>query len=323
MILVFLFIFSDFFPSEEATTHENGSERLLINAGNNFISLCLFNGLNFEMGKGGAIFADSSGKTVIERCIFINCSSKSGGAIKLSGGSSVISMTCGSFCTAPSTYWGDGGQFCDVNALSGCSIRLIITSVLKCPHISSTGTEVAIGIRGGMQTIENSNSSFNTARSISGILFNQLESSECNFCSFINSTTINWCCILYINNANPASFSNSNVVGNLSPDKQWGVFYAERSAPVSISLCVFGMNNDILLTTFESTLSVKNSWISHSGTLLYKFSGVISLEGSVQYIPTYMISVMRFDCSSYIKHEMTSNIRKYKTHISILFAILQ
>jgi len=323
MLCFLLCLFSDFFPSETATLHKLSDTRVVVNSGNHYIHSSIFNGLTFSSGAGGAIYISSCDHTVVENCIFSRCSSSNGGAMKVSSSESVVNRCCGSFCSAPSTVWTNGGQFSDI--IAGKNIFLL-SSVFQCPESTVSGAEVSIGIRGSTQEVKNINASSNEGQSYSGILFNGISSSICDYCTFHNCTTRNYVCIVYIGNGAGGLFKNSNIVGNKSPHSSWGVFYAESTTNVDISGCVFIGNTNVLLTTSASAISVKNTWIDHSGTLTYKFSGSINLDGSVSYKSTSLISADFLDmngCSSLIRVNNPSMNAKNTVAISIFIFSFQ
>ena len=220
------------------------------------ISLCFFSRISLYIGDGGVIYISGGSYSMnIDFSMFYNCvCSILGGAIFFDSTNSSLRMICANSCSA-TNYLFSYLRATQVNQAE-------YLSVTKCSH--TTSKYYSIYIESGNQRIDNTNSSMNNAREVSGIFIYVPSSFTSSYCTFSNNKVSDGICIYFYTGTGTISMSNANIIHNNSPS-WYGVVSVEGAGLRNMMYCIFLDNQNNLFCISSGSLEVSHSFIDHSG----------------------------------------------------------
>lgn len=257
----------------ENTTSGRSYDRVSVNVSN-----CFFIRSLMYNDHGGVVFISSMSDSLsVSNSMFIQCSCNNyGGAIYFYGKGSEIKMICAFNCSA---------LFCHFAYLVVSNYNFVdYLSISLCSNVEQG--QAPLRIESGNQRLSFSNSSMNRANEISALyVYNPSVSSVYSYCTFSNNNVSSNTCIMM--NFLSGTFDMVNVVHNNSPESN-GVIY-QNNGYYNFNSCILKSNNDILFVVSAGYITVTNSFISHTGTVV---SGSVTTSNNNTYIDisTYLIS---------------------------------
>jgi len=219
------------------------------------ITDCFFSRSLSHTGNGGVIFIGVSSKSlVMSHSMCFNCTSAGyGGAIYFSSSDSFLRMICANRCSASlggQFAWFQTSQFTQIEYLS-VSFSSPISLVNNPLYISTSA-----------QIVDNTNSSMNNAKQVSGIYINNPSSFTSSYCTFANNKVSESKCIYIFSSIGTSSMSYANIVHNNSPSI--GVVYVQGDGLKKMMNCIFKNNHNYLFYVHSGFLEVSDSFIDHS-----------------------------------------------------------
>jgi len=217
------------------------------------ITDCVFLRYIAYTGKGGVIYTSvSSISMIVTRTTFSYCTnSNQGGAIYFDSLNSFLNFVCAYRCSA-SNY-----HFSYIKAIQNNQINYL--SISYCSP-SLTGYE-SIRSSSGVQSVDSTNSSHNSANQYSGIRVNSPTSFLSTFCAFAYNQVSNSICIIFESNNGNMTFAN--IVHNNSPANH-GVIRVYGGS-YTLNYCVIDNNQNTLFSIQSGSIAIFNSFLFHSG----------------------------------------------------------
>jgi len=217
--------------------------------GNVDISHCFFKRTSTYIGDGGVVYiinGEFSMKIYFSMFYLCGCSQK-GGAILFNSKDSSLSLICVNRCSAQYSI------FADIKVTNNNIGEFISLSLSS--HVT-TSNYWSFVITGGTQTLNNMNSSMNSAVQVSGLYVYIPLSFSSSFCTFSNDIVSNNVCI-YLQGGS-GTMKYGIFVHNNSPTL--GIFHI--AGVYKLHYCIFDMNQDILFSYHSGSLEVSHSFIS-------------------------------------------------------------
>ena len=234
---------------------------------NIYFFLCFFKNFYSQSSNGGcvSIISSSSINFLTESCLFDYCRTNYyGGAIylSLSGGSSIITKTCGFECF----LCGSGYQYGLFIFISTINKNfLLYSSISKCAPDHNFLTIRSISIEGGNQSILNTNSSNNKSNQRSGLFTSGSQNSLISFCTFKDNDSLNYIIIDFESSHNSRILQNSNIINNNSPS--YGIITIYDST-ILLNNCNFLNNyNNLFYIYSNGYLTVSNCYLLHLNSI--------------------------------------------------------
>ena len=205
------------FLSYEILTEKN--ETINITTDNAYVYECFFQDMHSKFNGGAISFFKTEGNFLIERCSFLNCSSDdSMGAVRVTGGNSIIAFSC---CQNVIAKIYDG--FCGVHTDSNRNINSVFDSSIS--HCEAGSYNIMVHVSGPIH-VESVNLSQNIARYRSALTCWPTKTqsgeigSDISYCSFTNNTARNQYCIYltYGVQSNKHVIQKSNIIENKAPN---------------------------------------------------------------------------------------------------------
>jgi len=245
------------------------------------IAHCSFNRLSQFSGNGGVICISSGSLTMcVSYSMFYSCICAShGGAIYFYSTNSSLKMICANKCSCGSS---SEGHFAWLTA-SQVNIGDYISFSL-CSQITSG--YYSIRFNTGDQRVDNTNSSMNCDRFVSGIGFISPSSFTSSLCTLSNNRASDGICIAF--STNSGTMSSANIIQNNSPTI-YGVVRGYEGTPKMI-YCIFQDNQNTLFYVEVGSLEVYHSYIDHYELSLSKLLPVLtSINNTFAKTKTYQI----------------------------------
>jgi len=217
------------------------------------ISHCSFSRSLSYSGNGGVIYVSGGSFCLsVSHLMFYNCvCSSQGGAIYFDSTNSSLRMICAFRC---SSY---NSRFSFLKASLENQVEYI--SVSNCSHDPSGFYPIYLSL--GIQRVDYTNSSMNSARYYSGIGINSPAAFTSSHCTFSNNKASDGICVYFEHNS--GSMSSANIVHNNCPSSSHGVVHVFGA--YIMSYCIFQGNQNLLFYIYSGSLSISNSFIDHSG----------------------------------------------------------
>ena len=231
---------------------------------NILISHCSFSRSLSCSGDGGVILVEGGFFQMnIENVMFYNCFCTSdGGAIYYDSDNSFLKRICVNRCSCGTS---NNYHFAYLRASQVNQGDYL--SISSCSH--TTHGSYSFLLSSGYQRVENSNSSMNCARFISGIGIGSPYLSTSSYCTFSNNKVSHNCCISFYSTFGTITMSYANIIHNNSPLGSGVILYDETESTKMI-YCIYHNNQNYLFYGYEGYLEVSHSFIDH---LLSSFSG--------------------------------------------------
>ena len=253
------------------------------------ISHCSFSRSSFFSGNGGVICVNGGSYSMnVDYSMFYNCFAQTGGAILFISLNSYLRMICANSCSCEAS---NGGHFAVLNTNQMNQVEYL--SVSNCCNITSA--KYPFYMLNGYLRVDNTNSSFNKAKQVSGIGVSSPSSFTSFHSTFSNNNSSECICIALQSALGAISFFYTNIVHNNSPS-QFGVVYTHEGGSKKMKYCIFQNNQNYLFCVYSSSLEVSHSFIDHS-TLSF----------------SYMIPVSTATNNSFIK-KTTYHIQFFNSH---------
>ena len=220
---------------------------------------CVFSRTLTYDGDGGVIyvFIGSKYNMNVSYSMFSNIvSSGKAGAIFFSSQSSSIKMNCAYRCSCGATKM---GQFAFLQTSMENQVDYL--SVTQCSY--TTNGIYTVYLSQGYEIVDNTNNSMNWAIMCSGLYVISPSKFTSSFCTFANNKVSESVCVYF--SSNSGNMSYANIVHNNSPLTN-GVVYIWGGFPKMFH-CIFDNNQNTLFNILSGSLTIFNSFISHSSTL--------------------------------------------------------
>ena len=245
------------------------------------ISNCFFSRSSSYSGHGGVIYVSASSCSMnINYSMFYNCiCSNNGGAIYFYSSNSFLRMICANSCSA--SYF----HLAYLGASQVNHVEYLSESI--CSH-TTTGYR-SIFLIYGYQRVDNTNSSMNNAREISGIGITFPSSFTSSHCTFSNNKVSDSICIYFSSSSVTISMSYANIVHNNNPIQYYGVVYVDGAGSRKMMYCIFKNNQITLFCVWEGSLEVSHSFIDHSGSFSTSTTVSTSINNSFTNTITYQL----------------------------------
>jgi len=216
------------------------------------ISDCFFRRLTQYSGNGGVIYiVGASYSMSLSYIMFYNCQSNYGGAIFFNSSNSVMKMICANRCSALSYHF----AFLYASELNQVEYQ----SISACSY-ESIGF-YSIYVYKGNQTVDNTNSSMNTAERMSAIGIIYPSSFKSTFCTFSNNNATDRTCLWFYYYSGKMEFAN--IVHNYCPSS-YAVIMSYQGF-YKFHYCIFDMNQIDLFRAESGTFEIAHCFINHTG----------------------------------------------------------
>jgi len=282
------------------------------------ISNCFFSRSSSYSGHGGVIYVSASSCSMnINYSMFYNCiCSNNGGAIYFYSSNSFLRMICANSCSA--SYF----HLAYLGASQVNHVEYLSESI--CSH-TTTGYR-SIFLIYGYQRVDNTNSSMNNAREISGIGITFPSSFTSSHCTFSNNKVSDSRCIYFYSSSGTITMSYANFVHNNSPSG-YGVVFVSGAGSRKMMHCIFQNNQNNLFCVSWGSLEVSHSFIYHSGT--YSTSNAVSISKNNSFTNRYTYQLHFFnslhcnaDLPLFERQQMITFTKKYMKSFSFLYPVI-
>lgn len=230
------------------------------------INGCLFSRTVLFSGDGGIIYISNKVLLIsIINTVFYECfSSNNGGAIYSDSMNSSLKNICANRCSAK-TY-----QFAFLWEFNTNIVQFLSMAFCSNDSIGDYSTR----FDGGNQIIENTNSSMNNIKQISGIGTLNPLSFACSYCHFSNNQVSSIVCVYFYGKS--GTMHHSNVIHNNSPS--WGVVSVNNLGSYSMEYCILCNNKNVLFCVRTTSLQIMDCYISHETSLLSTSKSVSTIN---------------------------------------------
>jgi len=266
------------------------------------ISDCSFSRTMTYSVSGGVIFVNGGAYSMsVNFSMFYYCStSEEGGAIFFYSSNSFLKKNCASNC-----YVGTNRYYSFAYLLASQSNIVEYLSVSFCSNTHVGDSSVSLQL--GNQRVDNTNSSFNKAYSVSSIFFQNPSSLTSSHCTISNNFASHSICLKF--NFASGTISSANIIRNDSTYNVIICVSGTTGAP-KLKYCIFQSNIKTLFYVSSGSLEVSHSFIDHSPTLSFSSRTSVStaINNTLTKIETYQIEFFSsFHCNTDVHPPQRTN----------------
>ena len=261
-----------------------------------YVYNCFFH--DMAAPDGGAInYEYSSGKLLIERCLFHNCrAERYTSSVRVVYGNCIIAFSCGQHCSSPS----DG--FSSVHNDGSRKINSVFDSTVS--YCAASQYLIMYHSQGSIR-IKSVNISYNKAQSYSALRCAPNKADEktglandISYCSMRNNSATSFCASLtttYGKSDMLQIIKNSNIIENAGHD----IFEAYGKVEI-VSCCFFGNGDPVFFTANENSfITIINCF---TNSMRSNGNGDISWSGKVEPFILAIPFIETGSCLSSIDH---------------------